>query len=171
MRQRGRCRRNRRAHTRSERRSQPSDADGDTLTYALGGADALAFAIDAATGQLATRPDYSYDHEASPSHALAVTAADGHGNQAEIALTVHVTNVLEPPLQPDPPTVAPTGIDALAVSWTAPPNTGRPDITGYNLRYSGSGRPFTLWSRDADGYPRADNRSAGGHPMRCRCAA
>ena len=60
-----------------------SDADGDTLTYGLGGADALAFAIDAATGQLATRPDYSYDHEANPSHALAVTAADGHGNQAE----------------------------------------------------------------------------------------
>ena len=128
-----------------------SDADGDTLTYGLGSADAQAFAIDAATGQLATRPDYSYDHEANPSHALAVTAADGHGNQAEIALTVHVTDVLEPPLQPDPPTVAPTGIDALTVSWTAPPNTGRPDITRYNLRYSGSGRPFTLWSETPTG--------------------
>ncbi len=122
-----------------------SDADGDTLTYALGGADAQAFAIDASTGQLATRPDYSYDHEANPSHELAVTATDGRGNQAEIALTVHVADVLEPPLPPDPPTVAPTGTDALAVSWTAPPNAGRPDITRYNLRYRGSSGPFTLW--------------------------
>ena len=128
-----------------------TDSDGDTVTYGLAGADAQAFTIDASTGQLVTRSDYSYDHEANPSHELAVTAADGQRNRAEIAITVHVADALEPPLKPDPPTVAPTGIDTLTVSWTAPPNAGRPSITGYNLRYRGSRGSFTLWPETATG--------------------
>ena len=122
-----------------------TDVDGDTLTYRLDGADAEALTIDASTGQLLTRSDHAYDHEADPSYELAVTASDGQGNEAEIAVTVHVSDALEPPLKPDPPTVAPTDIDTLAVSWTAPENAGRPAITGYELQYSGSGEPFVLW--------------------------
>ena len=36
-----------------------TDADGDTLTTALGGTDAVSFDIDPATGQLMTRPPWT----------------------------------------------------------------------------------------------------------------
>ena len=40
-----------------------TDADGDELTYTLGGADAASFDIDSETGQIKTRSGVSYDYE------------------------------------------------------------------------------------------------------------
>ena len=53
-----------------------TDADqGDTLTYALGGADAASFTIVAASGQIRTRA--ALDYETKASYTVTVTATDG----------------------------------------------------------------------------------------------
>ena len=72
-----------------------TDADGDTLTYALGGADAGSFEFDADTRQITVKSGASPDHEAKSSYAVTVTARDGHGGSGELSVTVTVTNVDE----------------------------------------------------------------------------
>ena len=112
-----------------------TDADGDTVEYALSGTDASAFVLRAAAGSAHLRA-VALDHEAAPSHVLTVTASDGRGGSAQASMTVSVTDVDEPPSAPLPPTVSFVDgtIDSLAVSWTAPANTG-PPITDYDVRY------------------------------------
>ena len=114
-----------------------TDADDDILTYSLEGADSASFAIDAATGQLRSRAGVRYDHEAQSSYALTVTADDGNDGTASVDVTVEVTDVDEPPLAPAAPTVgpAPGSMTGLTVVWTAPSNTGRPEISSYDVRY------------------------------------
>ncbi len=73
--------------------------DGDTLTYALGGADQGHFAIAAATGQLQTNGPL--DYEVQSSYAVTVTATDGGGRSASIAVAISVTNVNEAPAYAD----------------------------------------------------------------------
>ena len=54
------------------------------------------------------------------------------------AVTINITNnANETPPAPAAPTVTPTSgsTTSLDVSWTAPANTGRPTITGYDLQY------------------------------------
>ncbi len=75
--------------------------DGDTLTYALGGADQGHFAIDSATGQLQTNGPL--DYESQSSYAVTVTASDGGGLSASIAVNVGVTDVAEQAAGPDLP--------------------------------------------------------------------
>ena len=114
-----------------------TDADDGILTYSLEGADSASFAIDAATGQLRSRAGVRYDHEAQSSYALTVTADDGNDGTASVDVTVEVTDVDEPPLAPAAPTVgpAPGSMTGLTVVWTAPSNTGRPEISSYDVRY------------------------------------
>ena len=118
-----------------------TDADGDTLTYSLEGTDAASFAIDTSTGQLKTKAPL--DHETKSSYSVTVKVSDGT-DSATIAVTVTVTDVVEPPGAPDAPTVTPTSGSAtsLDVSWEAPANTG-PAIESYDLRYRKNGA--TLW--------------------------
>ncbi|MXV87636.1 MAG: S8 family serine peptidase [Acidimicrobiales bacterium] len=80
-----------------------TDADGDTLTYSLGGADSASFALDASTGQLSTAE--VFDAEAKGSYEVVVTATDGKtvdgtmsdaSADASVAVTVTVTDVNEP---------------------------------------------------------------------------
>ena len=112
------------------------DADLDTLTYTLEGADAVFFNIDRVSGQIQTKEGVTYDYEAKTSYALTVRASDGTAS-ATIDVTLNVTNVLEPPDAPAEPSVTATSgsTTSLDVSWTAPTNTGRPAITNYDLRY------------------------------------
>ena len=70
-----------------------TDGDGDALTYALGGADAAAFAIDETTGQLSTKA--ALDYEAKQSYQVTVTATDPGGLSATVNVTIKVTNVDE----------------------------------------------------------------------------
>ena len=114
-----------------------TDTDPDTLSYSLEGADAAKFDIVSTSGQLLTRVGEKYDYEAKPSYAVTVKVEDGSGGSATIAVTLNVTDRYEPPLAPDAPTVeATTGsATSLDVSWTAPSNTGRPEITFYDLQY------------------------------------
>ena len=72
-----------------------TDPDGDTLEYALGGTDSGHFAIVASSGQLKTSG--ALNHENKASYAVTVTAEDPSGLLADIAVTINVTDVNEPP--------------------------------------------------------------------------
>ena len=114
-----------------------TDADADTLTYTLEGADAAKFGIVSGSGQIQTKAGQKYDRETKVSYSVTVKADDGNGGTDTVAVTISVTNVVEIPLAPGMPTVAATSgsTTRLDVSWSAPANTGRPAITGYKLQY------------------------------------
>ena len=70
-----------------------TDADpGDTLTYALGGADAASFTIAAASGQI--RTSAALDYETKASYTVTVTANDGTVDSDSITVTINVTQVV-----------------------------------------------------------------------------
>ncbi|MCY3689993.1 MAG: fibronectin type III domain-containing protein, partial [Gammaproteobacteria bacterium] len=118
-----------------------TDDDGDSLTYTLEGTDAASFAFDAATRQIATASGVAYDHENKSSYSVTVKADDGNGGTDTVAVTVNVTDEVERPSAPPPPSVAATAnsTTSLDVSWSAPPNAGKPAISSYDLRYRVSG--------------------------------
>ena len=115
-----------------------TDPNGDPITYRLEGANAGDFRIDA-TGQV--RVATIVDHELRPGYSLMVVADDDRGGSARIDLTITVTDLNEPPDAPTAPTVtafSATDLTRLAVSWTAPNNTGpssRTAIVDYDVRY------------------------------------
>ncbi len=113
-----------------------TDADGDTLTYSMGGTDAASFAFDTSTRQITTRAGVTYDHEATSSHTVTVTASDGTDSDA-VTVTITVTDVAEPPAAPAAPGVTATSgsTTGLDVSWSAPANAGRPAIESYDVQY------------------------------------
>ncbi|WP_420445741.1 fibronectin type III domain-containing protein [Candidatus Poriferisodalis sp.] len=117
-----------------------TDADvGDTPRYSLSGSDAGSFAIDSTSGQIRTKSGAGYNFEAKSSYSVQVRATDGTHtatNTATIAVTITVTDVDEPPGAPDAPRARTVGTmtDRLAVSWTAPANSG-PPVTDYDVRY------------------------------------
>ena len=118
-----------------------TDVDtGDTLEYSLGGTDAASFEIDSTSGQIQTKAEVSYDHEAAPSYSVDVGVTDGTAT-VSIAVTITVTDVDEPPDAPAAPTVTTTAgtTDSLDASWTAPDNAGRPAITDYDVQYQAVG--------------------------------
>ena len=92
-----------------------TDANGDTLTYTLGGDDASSFTIDRGTGQIrvgATSPDY----ETTASYTVTVTAKDpsdaGDDQPTEdqsrdtITVRIMVTDVDEDPVMANPTALA-----------------------------------------------------------------
>ena len=118
-----------------------TDTNNDTLAYSLEGTDASKFDIVEASGQVRTKVGRTYDREAKASYSVTVKASDGMDADT-VAVTIDVDDATEVPAAPGAPSVAPTVGDAtsLDASWSAPGNTGRPDITGYKLRYrQGSG--------------------------------
>ena len=127
-----------------------TDADGDELTYTLGGADAASFDI-AETGEIKTRSGVSYDYEVRASYAVTVQATDSLGASGSIAVTIDVTDVAEPPAMPDAPTVsAPDGTNtSLLVTWTAPDLNGGPLLTDYDVQYrQGTAGDWDDWQHD-----------------------
>ena len=108
-----------------------TDADDDPLTYAITGADASDFAFDTGSGQLSTKT--ALDYETKNSYQVTVSVADGEGGSANVAVTIQVTNVKEPPGQPAKPT-AEGGHEQVTVTWSAPTNPG-PAISGYDVQY------------------------------------
>ena len=75
-----------------------TDADGNDLTYSLGGDDAMYFAIDD-TGQITVGEDTMLDYESDKTtYMVTVTADDGtgvHNATGSIAVTIMVTDVNE----------------------------------------------------------------------------
>ena len=115
-----------------------TDGDGDRLIYTLQGHDAAFFAIDASRpGQITARSGVGYNFEAKASYVMTLQADDGKNGADTIAVTINLTDVDEPPLAPAVPTVSAVddSSDSLSVSWTAPDNTGKPDIESYDLQY------------------------------------
>ena len=75
-----------------------TDANGDTVTYTLSGADASLFRIRSDDGQLEVKG--KLDHEMDSSHTVTVTANDGSGGSnatASIRVTIYVTDSDEAP--------------------------------------------------------------------------
>ena len=114
-----------------------TDTDNDTLAYTLEGADADKFEIVSSSGQITTKANEQYDYEADTSYSVTVKADDNRGGTDTIAVTLDVTDQVETPLAPAPPSVTPTAgvTDSLDVVWASPDNIGRPEVTSYDLRY------------------------------------
>ena len=76
-----------------------SDAEGDVLTYTLGGDDAASFSIDVATGQLRTKTALDREATDGQEHTVTVTATDPFTgtNSDTITVNIMVTNVDEAP--------------------------------------------------------------------------
>ena len=127
-----------------------TDADGDTLTYSLGGTDAASFSIVGASGQIQTSA--ALDYEQKTSYSVTVSVADGEGGTDTIGVTISVTDVNEKPATPGAPTVAATSntTTSLDVSWTAPGLNGGPALTGYEVRYRISGS-WIDWTHSGTG--------------------
>ena len=70
-----------------------TDADGDSLTYSMEGADAASFAFEASTRQI--KAGAALDFESRDSYSVTVRADDGNGGTATIAVTIDVTDVDE----------------------------------------------------------------------------
>ena len=111
-----------------------TDSDGDSLTYTLGTTtDDAHFAIDSKTGQLQTSG--ALDYESKDSYTVTVTATDGGGLSASIAVTIKVDDVADtPPGQPDAPEIINIKETSFRITWTAPA-AGSSAITGYGIQY------------------------------------
>ena len=83
-----------------------TDADGDTLTYTLGGTDATAFSIVRTTGQLKTKAPL--DFEKKNAYTVTVTVSDG-GRTDAITVTIIITDVEERLAD---------GMEGLLIYWT-----------------------------------------------------
>ena len=70
-----------------------TDADGDTLTYTLGGADAGPFDIDGGTGQITVGAGTTLDFETQTTYTVVVTATDIFDVTDSVTVTISVTNV------------------------------------------------------------------------------
>ena len=135
-----------------------TDADDDTVTYSLDTTTPYAsyFQIDSATGQLQTNvaTGHVFNHE-MPIHvyAISVIADDGREgtDTAQITVVVSVTDVNEPPDAPVAVTVTGSGTTSLLVTWTAPPNEGRPDILHYDVQYREVGASWMNGPQDVIG--------------------
>ena len=123
-----------------------TDDDNDTLTYTMEGTDAASFTFDASTRRIKTKTGVTYDFEAKSSYMVTIKADDGNGGTDTVGVTISLTDVNEPPAAPAAPAVAATSgsLPSLAVNWTAPDTTGKPDITDYDVRYQASGG--TTWT-------------------------
>ena len=121
-----------------------TDADADdTIVYSLDAASDEVFDIDSGSGAITVGSGAALDHEATPSYAATVTASDGTV-AASHALTIEITDEDEPPDAPGAPSVAGASAISVTVAWTAPDVTGKPPVTGYDVRYRASGA--TEWT-------------------------
>ncbi len=123
-----------------------TDADGDTLTYSLDSVSDAVFDINGSSGAITVQSGADLDFESKSSYTATVKASDGT-DSATHDVTISVTNKLEPPVAPAAPTVRGASATSVSVSWTAPTNAGKPDISGYDVQYRASGE--TAWTAHA----------------------
>ena len=116
-----------------------TDADtADTLSYSLDTVADAVFDIDS-SGNITVQAVATIDHEATPTITATVTASDEHGGSGTHAVTITIADVDEPPPAPVPATVAAESSSSLAVDWSAPDVSDRPDITDYDVQYRAPG--------------------------------
>ena len=127
-----------------------TDRDGGTLSYSLEGTDAARFTIASSTGQLRTLSGVDYDYEKKDSYSVQVRVEDGQGGSATIAVSINVTDEIEPPGRPSAPTFTASTSSSLTLAWTAPDNPG-PAIKGYDLQYRTGTGSFANWNHPGTG--------------------
>ena len=91
-----------------------TDADNDTLTYSLSGADADSFSIVNTSGQLQTKA--ALDYETKVSYTVIVSVSDGNGGSDSITVTINITDVNE--------NRAPVFTDGSSTTRSVAENTG-----------------------------------------------
>ena len=111
---------------------QATDADDDSLTYSLSGDDASSFAFNSASAQISTRT--ALDFETKNAYQATVSASDGWGGSADIAVNIQVTNINEPPGQISLPTAV-GGLEQITVTWNPPSTNPGPAISSYDVQY------------------------------------
>ena len=80
---------------------EANDADGDTLTYSLDGADASSFTIDTDSGQIRVAADAMLDFERKPLYSVTVSVTDNKDSEGNadptvdgiVVVTINVNNV------------------------------------------------------------------------------
>ena len=121
-----------------------TDADGDTLTYSLSGADGALFTIDLTTGavRFIASPDFEDPDDAGGNNVydITVTASDGD-NSTNHAVAITVTNVNE-----DAPIFTSDASVSVAENRTVAYTAMATDADGDSLRYSLSGTDEALFT-------------------------
>ena len=131
-----------------------TDEDDDNLRYRLGGPKSSSFSIDRRTGQL--RTSTSLDHEKRNQYVVTVTVFDGDGGSDFITVTIHVTDVYDPPPPlPNAPPAFTEGDTTRSIPEDTLPgvNIGIPlsatDPDGDTLTYSLSGTNAAAFAIDS----------------------
>ncbi|MCY3712615.1 MAG: fibronectin type III domain-containing protein [Gemmatimonadetes bacterium] len=121
-----------------------TDADtSDTIDYSLDSTSDAVFDINGSSGAITVQSGADLDFESKSSYTATVTASDG-ANSATHGVTISVTDENEPPSAPAAPTVTGASATSVTVNWTAPTNTGKPDINDYDVQFRISGA--TNWT-------------------------
>ena len=111
-----------------------TDADGNTLTYRLSGADADRFAIDASTGQITTQGTYNFEEKSS--YSVTVIVSDGEGGEASLVVNITINNIEEATATVPSNVVVEEGDSKLTVRWDAVSDEeGKPPVSGYEVGY------------------------------------
>jgi len=125
-----------------------TDANGDTLSYSLGGADAALFSINSATGEVSVlaAPDFEAPANANSDNAyeVIVTASDGINTTAQ-AIVITVTNVNDVAPVFTSGDTATFAENATGVVYTATATDAEGDTVSYSL----SGTDAALFAIDS----------------------
>ena len=132
-----------------------TDTEDDVEAYAIvGGADKLLFAIDvngalsfksapnheAPQDELSTTPPNDAGNNEYVVVVMAVSGENDREKSAKQTIVVTVTDVVEPPLTPDAPTVVPASPTSLTVTWSDKTDVNRPAATEYHYQHSVKGQ-------------------------------
>ena len=129
-----------------------TDADKDTLTYTLGGADAASFSINSTNGQLRTSDPL--DYETKSSYSVTITVSDDNGGSDTISVTISVADVDESPANTTPEFTEGTSTTrSVAENTGSGVNIGDPvsatDVDDDDLTYSLGGTDAGSFSIDS----------------------
>ena len=128
------------------------DYVGSGMAFSLEGTDAGSFDIVTVSGgrhgQLQTKEGITYDYETKNSYSVKVKVVDPQGGSATVDATIELMDADEPPGKPGTPRVEASTVASLTLSWTAPENTGRPAIAGYDVQYRTGSDGFTVVNYD-----------------------
>ena len=72
-----------------------TDANGDAITYTLGGTDVASFEISSTTGQITVGSTTVLDYETKDSYSVTVTATDPSGANSATTVTIEVQDIRE----------------------------------------------------------------------------
>ena len=123
--------------------SDPDICDS-TLKYSAESSD---------TGKVATSAtgnNVSVEGKASGNATVTVTAEDTGGLKATLAIQVTVTATATNPGKPTGLTATADGQTEIDLSWTAPPDNGGANITGYKIEVSTNGSSWSDLVADTD---------------------